>query len=165
MIILQTSKGEIKLKLDHAKTPNTADNFLKHAKAGYYDNTIFHRVIDDFMIQGGGFEPGMIEKPGQATIDNEADKGGKNVRGSIAMARTPDPHSASTQFFINVANNPFLDFKSDSIDGWGYCVFGQVIDGMEVVDEIKQCQTGTRSGHQDVPLEDIVIIKVVVEDE
>jgi len=159
MIVLETNMGEIRIELDSENTPNTANNFLEYVKAGYYDGTIFHRVIDGFMIQGGGFEPGMVQKETQASIENEADKGQSNVRGSIAMARTPDPHSASAQFFINVKDNAFLDFKSKTDDGWGYCVFGKVVDGMDVVDNIKNVSTTYRSGHQDVPEDDVVITK------
>ena len=131
---------------------------------GFYDGTIFHRVINNFMIQGGGFEPGMVQKKTRDTIKNEANNGVSNETGTIAMARTPDPHSASAQFFINVKDNSFLDFKSETTDGWGYCVFGKVVDGMDVVDEIKTVDTTFRSGHQDVPGDDIVIEKATVEE-
>jgi peptidyl-prolyl cis-trans isomerase B (cyclophilin B) len=157
MIILKTTFGEIEIKLDEKNTPNTAANFLKYVKKGFFDGTIFHRVIKGFMIQGGGFEPGMKEKKENAKIENEADKGKSNKRGTIAMARTSDPHSATAQFFINVADNPFLDHKSKDADGWGYCVFGEVTKGMDVVDKIQLVQTTNKSGHGDVPVEDITI--------
>ena len=165
MIILKTNHGDIKLELDFENTPVTANNFLDYAKAGFYNGTIFHRVIDGFMIQGGGFTPGMKQKKPNDQIDNEADKGGKNVRGSIAMARTSDPHSASSQFFINVKDNDFLNFKSKDINGWGYCVFGNVIDGMDVIDKIKAVKTGNKDGHGDVPKEDVVIDDVIVSED
>lgn len=162
MILLKTSHGDIKISLDHDKTPATAKNFEDYVKSGFYDGTIFHRVIDGFMVQGGGLEPGMSQKSGNDPIENEADKGESNLRGTIAMARTSDPHSASSQFFINVKDNKFLDHKSKDINGWGYCVFGKVVDGMDVVDKIKGVETGSRAGHQDVPLEDVVIEKAEI---
>lgn len=162
MITLQTNHGNIIIELDTEHTPKTAENFLNHAKSGHYDNTIFHRVIDGFMIQGGGFNTNMQEKPKQPTIQNEAEQSLPNMRGTVAMARTPDPHSASTQFFINVSDNAFLNFKAKSPDGWGYCVFGTVTTGMDVVDKIKKVGTTTRAGHQDVPVENVVIEKVIV---
>jgi peptidyl-prolyl cis-trans isomerase B (cyclophilin B) len=162
MITLQTNHGDITLELDFKNAPQTAENFLKHAKNGYYDNTIFHRVIDGFMIQGGGFNTSMQEKTKQATITNEAEQAPANTRGTIAMARTPDPHSASTQFFINVSDNNFLNFKGKSPDGWGYCVFGSITTGMDVVDKIKKVATTSRAGHQDVPVENVVIEKVII---
>lgn len=162
MITLHTNHGDITIELDTKNTPKTAENFLQHAKSGYYDNTIFHRVIDGFMIQGGGMTANMQEKGRQTPIENEGDKGMTNKRGSVAMARTSDPHSASTQFFINVKDNDFLNFKDKSVNGWGYCVFGQVSKGMDVVDKIKAVKTGSRSGHQDVPLEDVILEKVTV---
>ena len=165
MITLHTNHGDITIELDSKNTPNTAANFLKHAQSGYYNDTIFHRVIDGFMVQGGGMTANMQEKAKQTPIENEADKGGANKRGSLAMARTSDPHSASTQFFINVNDNDFLNFKDKSTNGWGYCVFGQVVNGMDVVDKIKKTATGSRSGHQDVPVENIVIEKVTVSDQ
>lgn len=165
MITLQTNFGDIVIELDHENTPITAKNFLEYAKNGFYDGVIFHRVIDKFMIQGGGFLPGMTQKTAQNTIENEADKGQKNTRGSIAMARTSDPHSASAQFFINVVDNNFLNFSSKSPNGWGYCVFGKVVSGMEVVDKIKAVPTTSRMGHQDVPVEDVIIEKVTVKEE
>ena len=162
MITLQTNLGNIVIELDHSNTPKTAENFLNYVKNGFYDGTIFHRVIDGFMIQGGGFEPGMQQKDTQAAIENEADKGQPNKRGTIAMARTSDPHSATAQFFINVADNTFLNFSGKTIDKWGYCVFGKVTEGMDIVDKIKSVKTTFRAGHQDVPIEDVVIEKVIV---
>ena len=162
MIKLHTNFGVIALELDAEKAPETVKNFLTYAEAGYYDNTIFHRVIDGFMIQGGGFGPGMKEKKTRSPIKNEADNGLKNERYTIAMARTSDPHSASAQFFINVADNAFLDFKMPSGNGWGYCVFGKVIEGSEVVDKIKGVKTGNAGFHQDVPKEDVIIERAEV---
>lgn len=162
MIKMQTSMGDIEIELDAAKAPVTVENFLQYVKDGFYDGTIFHRVIDGFMIQGGGLEPGMKEKQARAPIQNEADNGLPNARGTIAMARTNDPHSATAQFFINVADNAFLNFRSQSVDGWGYCVFGKVINGMEVVDAIKGVATTTKGFHQDVPSQDVVIKKIEV---
>ena len=162
MIKMNTNKGTIVLELDADKAPITVDNFMQYAKDGFYDGTIFHRVIDGFMIQGGGMEPGMNEKQTKAPIKNEADNGLKNDRGTIAMARTPDPDSASSQFFINVKDNDFLNYRSPTPDGWGYCVFGKVVEGMDVVDEIKGVATGSAGFHQDVPTEDVVIESVEV---
>jgi peptidyl-prolyl cis-trans isomerase B (cyclophilin B) len=162
MIKLTTNLGAITLELDAAKAPKTVANFLDYVKSGHYDGTIFHRVIDGFMIQGGGFLPGMRQKPTNAPIENEAANGLKNLRGTIAMARTQDPHSATAQFFINVADNDFLDFRAPTGNGWGYCVFGRVVEGMDVVDKIKSVRTGSRGFHQDVPLEDIVIEKAEI---
>jgi peptidyl-prolyl cis-trans isomerase B (cyclophilin B) len=162
MIIIQTNLGNIELTLDNENTPKTSANFLEYVKTGFYDGTIFHRVIKGFMIQGGGFESGMQPKRENASIENEADKSLSNKRGTIAMARTSDPHSATTQFFINVADNLFLDHTSKDIDGWGYCVFGEVIKGMDVVDAIQQVKTTMRAGHQDVPVEDVIIEKIVI---
>ncbi|HEB99806.1 MAG TPA: peptidyl-prolyl cis-trans isomerase [Thiotrichales bacterium] len=162
---MQTSKGDIVLELDAEKAPETVANFLEYARSGFYDDTIFHRVIPGFMIQGGGFEPGMHQKPTRDPIRNEADNGLKNETGTIAMARTPDPHSATAQFFINVKDNSFLDFTAPTAQGWGYCVFGKVVEGMDVVHAIEQVATGAHpSGHRDVPLEDVVIEKVTVEE-
>ncbi len=162
---MQTSKGDIVLELDAEKAPETVANFLEYARSGFYDGTIFHRVIPGFMIQGGGFEPGMHQKPTRDPIRNEADNGLKNETGTIAMARTPDPHSATAQFFINVKDNSFLDFTAPTAQGWGYCVFGKVVEGMDVVHAIEQVATGAHpSGHRDVPLEDVVIEKVTVEE-
>jgi peptidyl-prolyl cis-trans isomerase B (cyclophilin B) len=159
MVKLQTSLGAITLELDAGKAPETVKNFLAYVEAGHYDNTVFHRVIDGFMIQGGGFEPGMKQKPCEAPIRNEADNGLKNLRGTIAMARTSDPHSATAQFFINLKDNGFLDHSAPSAQGWGYCVFGRVVEGMDVVDKIKAVRTGSKGFHQDVPVEDVVIEK------
>ena len=164
MVKLNTNHGTIVLELDAAKAPNTVANFLQYAKDGFYDGTIFHRVINGFMIQGGGMEPGMQEKQTRASIQNEANNGLTNARGTIAMARTPDPHSASAQFFINVADNDFLNFRAETPDGWGYCVFGKVTDGMDVVDKIKGVDTGNKGYHQDVPVEDVIIESVEVDD-
>ncbi len=157
MVKLHTNFGVITLELDAEKAPVTAANFLEYVDSGFYNNTVFHRVIDGFMIQGGGFEPGMKQKSTNASIKNEADNGLKNKAYTIAMARTPDPHSASSQFFINVADNDFLNFSSPTSQGWGYCVFGKVTDGTDVVDKIRQVKTGNKAGHQDVPVEDVVI--------
>jgi len=162
MIKLYTNYGDITLELDSEKAPVTTQNFIDYVNSGHYDNTIFHRVIDDFMIQGGGFEPGMIQKKTQAPIANEAGNGLKNDKYTIAMARTSDPHSASAQFFINVKDNDFLNYKSSTSQGFGYCVFGKVVEGMDVVDKIKKVKTGTRSGHQDVPLENVLLQKAEV---
>ncbi|SFW35457.1 peptidylprolyl isomerase [Nitrosovibrio sp. Nv17] len=162
MIRLHTSHGIISIDLDAEKAPLTAQNFIDYASSGHYDNTIFHRVIDGFMIQGGGFEPGMKQKQTRMPIQNEAANGLKNKRYTIAMARTSDVHSASAQFFINVADNHFLDHTSPTPQGFGYCVFGEVVEGREVVDQIRQVRTGSRSGHQDVPLEDVVIERAEV---
>ncbi len=159
MVKLHTNLGVITLKLDAEKAPKTVENFLAYVKAGHYDNTIFHRVIKGFMIQGGGFEPGMKQKDTLAPIDNEAANGLKNKRGTIAMARTNDPHSATAQFFINVVDNDFLDFKAPMGQGWGYCVFGEVVEGLDVIDAIKGVKTGNKGFHQDVPVEDVIIEK------
>lgn len=159
-VILNTNHGAIKLELDAEKAPKTVENFLSYVRAGHYDGTIFHRVIDGFMIQGGGFEPGMKQKPVGEPVENEAKNGLKNEAYSIAMARTSDPHSASAQFFINVKNNSFLDYPGQ--DGWGYCVFGKVVEGQDVVDKIRSVKT-TRTGmHADVPVENVVIEKAEV---
>ncbi|WP_028224498.1 peptidylprolyl isomerase [Paraburkholderia ferrariae] len=162
MVELHTNHGVIKLELNAEKAPKTVANFLEYVKKGHYDGTVFHRVIDGFMIQGGGFEVGMTQKPTDATIENEANNGLKNERGSIAMARTNDPHSASAQFFINVADNDFLNHTSPTPQGWGYAVFGKVVDGLDVVDKIKKVRTGSKGFHQDVPMDDVVIEKAVV---
>ncbi len=163
MITLQTNHGPIAIELDFENTPKTAANFLEYAKSGFYDGTIFHRVINGFMIQGGGFEPGMKQKDTRANIENEADKGQQNKRGTLAMARTDDPHSASSQFFINVVDNAFLNFRSKVGSGWGYCVFGKVVSGMDIIDKIKAVPTTSRAGHQDVPKDDVIIEKVTVD--
>ena len=158
-VLLHTSMGDITLALDADNAPATVENFLQYVRDGHYDNTVFHRVIDGFMIQGGGMEPGMKQKPTRAPVANEAGNGLKNARYTVAMARTSDPHSATAQFFINVADNAFLDHKGPSPQGWGYCVFGKVVDGADVVDRIKSVSTGTTGFHQDVPREDVVIVK------
>ncbi len=162
MIKLTTNFGDITLELNSEKAPETVKNFLYYVESGFYNNTIFHRVIDDFMIQGGGFEPEMQQKKTEAPIRNEAANGLKNDIYTIAMARTADVHSATSQFFINVANNGFLNYKEPTPQGFGYCVFGKVIDGQDVVDKIKKVKTGNRSGHQNVPLEDAIIEKAEV---
>lgn len=161
-IELQTSKGNIRLELDDAKAPVTVANFVSYVDKGHYDGTVFHRVIKGFMIQGGGFEPGMSQKPTDAPIQNEANNGLKNNHYTVAMARTNAPHSASAQFFINTTDNDFLNFKSESPNGWGYAVFGKVVSGQEVVDAIESVKTGNRGGHGDVPLEDVVITKATI---
>ena len=156
-IKLHTNHGVITLELDADKAPATVENFLGYVASGHYDNTVFHRVIDGFMIQGGGFAPGMKEKATRDPIGNEADNGLKNTRGTVAMARTNDPHSATAQFFINVVDNEFLDFRAANAQSWGYCVFGHVSDGLDVVDKIRKVATGTKGFHQDVPKEDVVV--------
>ncbi len=162
MVKLHTNFGIITLQLDAKKAPISVVNFLKYAQNGFYSNTLFHRVIDGFMIQGGGFEPGMKQKATLPQIQNEADNGLKNEVYTIAMARTSDPHSATSQFFINVADNAFLNFRAATPQGFGYCVFGRVVQGTDVVDKIKKVKTGSRSGQPDVPLQDIVIQSVEV---
>ena len=157
MIIFNTNHGPISIELNSEKAPKSAENFLQYAKEGFYNGTIFHRVIDGFMIQGGGFEPGMSQKANHDPIDNEADNGLSNLTGTLAMARTSEPHSATSQFFINVSDNFFLDHRGKTAQGWGYAVFGKVVDGMDVVNNIKSCQTTSRAGHQDVPVDDIII--------
>ena len=164
-VLLKTNKGDITLSLDSAKAPKSVANFLQYVKSGHYDDTIFHRVIDNFMIQGGGMEPGMKQKPTGDEIENEANNGLKNERGTIAMARTSDPHSATAQFFINVNDNDFLNHTAPSAQGWGYAVFGKVSDGMDVVDAIRKVKTGNSGFHQDVPTEDVVIEKATVLEE
>jgi len=163
MIKMQTNYGTISIELDTEKAPETCANFEQYIKDGFYDGTIFHRVIDGFMIQGGGMVPGMTEKDTRANIKNEASNGLTNTRGTLAMARTPDPHSASSQFFINLKDNAFLNFRNESSDGWGYCVFAKVTDGMDVVDAIKAVKTGNAGHHSDVPVEDVVIEKVTID--
>lgn len=162
MLTLKTNHGDIEVQLHTDTTPKTAENFLTYAKEGFFDGTIFHRVIDGFMVQGGGFKPGMSQKSTQATIENEAKQAKPNVRGTLAMARTSDPHSATAQFFINVVDNKFLNFTNESPQGWGYCVFGEVTSGMDVVDKIKAVKTTQRAGHSDVPEDDVIIESVVV---
>ena len=162
MVKLHTNHGTITLELDAEKAPKTVDNFLQYVRDGFFDGTIFHRVIDGFMIQGGGFEPGMTQKPTRDAIENEAANGLKYETYTVAMARTPNPNSATAQFFINVANNSFLNFTAPTPQGYGYAVFGKVVEGMDVVDKIKKVKTGSRSGHQDVPLEDVVITQAEI---
>ena len=162
MVKLQTNLGVIAIELDAGRAPETVKNFLDYVEAGFYSNTVFHRVIDGFMIQGGGFEPGMREKPVRGPIKNEADNGVKNERYTIAMARTSEPHSASSQFFINVKDNGFLDHTAPNAQGWGYCVFGKIVEGQDVVDKIKRVKTGKRGGHADVPVEDVIIERAEV---
>jgi peptidyl-prolyl cis-trans isomerase B (cyclophilin B) len=164
MILIETTYGPISIELDEENTPTTAKNFTSYVQDGFYDGTIFHRVIDGFMIQGGGFEPDMTQKDVNSAIENEADKAASNAKGTIAMARTSDPHSATAQFFINLSDNTFLDHKAKTQDDWGYCVFGRVVDGMDVMKKIKSVETGSRSGHNDVPVEDIVIEKITITD-
>ncbi|TMH35262.1 MAG: peptidyl-prolyl cis-trans isomerase [Betaproteobacteria bacterium] len=159
-VILHTNHGAITLELDAEHAPKTVENFLAYVRAGHFDNTLFHRVIDGFMIQGGGFAPDFTQKPTRAPVENEAANGLKNKCYTVAMARTSDPHSATAQFFINVADNAFLDFRSPDAKGWGYCVFGRITDGTEVVDRIKRVSTGNRGFHQDVPTNNVVIERV-----
>jgi peptidyl-prolyl cis-trans isomerase B (cyclophilin B) len=159
-VILTTNHGKIKLELDAEKAPKTVENFLSYVRDGHYDGTIFHRIIDGFMIQGGGFEPGMKQKPTKDPIENEAKNGLKNDAYTVAMARTSAPHSASAQFFINIKNNSFLDYPGQ--DGWGYCVFGKVTEGQDVVDKIKSVKTGRAGMHSDVPVENVVIEKAEI---
>ena len=156
---IETSKGTIRIELDEAKAPTSSKNFLEYVDAGHYDGTIFHRVIPGFMIQGGGFEPGMRQKSTHATIANEANNGLKNNRYTLAMARTSAPHSASSQFFINATDNGFLNFTSETPSGWGYAVFAKVVSGNEVVDAIEKVPTGSKGGHGDVPVDDVTIVK------
>ncbi|CDL86922.1 peptidylprolyl isomerase B [Xenorhabdus cabanillasii] len=162
MVTFHTNFGDIVINTFAEKAPVTVENFLNYCREGFYDNTIFHRVINGFMIQGGGFEPGMKQKTTQSPIQNEANNGLKNSRGTIAMARTNDPHSATAQFFINIVDNDFLNFRSEHPDGWGYCVFAEVVEGMDVVDKIKGVSTGRSGMHQDVPHEDVIIERVTV---
>lgn len=162
MIKLHTNFGDITLELDNETAPLTVKNFTDYVSSGYYDNTVFHRVIDGFMIQGGGFEPGMNQKKARAPIQNEAANGLKNDKYTVAMARTSDVHSASAQFFINVADNNFLNYTAPTSQGFGYCVFGKVVEGKDVVDQIRKVKTGDRSGHQNVPLEDVVLEKAEI---
>ncbi|MCE2867251.1 MAG: peptidyl-prolyl cis-trans isomerase [Oxalobacteraceae bacterium] len=159
-VVFSTNHGDITIELDAEKAPRTVDNFLSYVKSGHYDGTIFHRVIDGFMIQGGGFEPGMKQKESGEPIDNEAANGLANEKYTVAMARTNDPHSATAQFFINVKDNSFLDYAGP--DQWGYCVFGRVTAGTEVVDEIRKVKTSTKGFHGDVPVEDVIIEKAEI---
>jgi len=162
MVKMTTSLGVIEIEVDSANAPNSAKNFLEYVESGHYDGLIFHRVIPGFMIQGGGFEPGMSQKKTRDPIENEADNGLKNDTGTLSMARTGDPHSATSQFFINVNDNEFLNFKAKNPQGWGYAVFAKVTAGMDVVQKIVAVQTGSKGGHQDVPLEDVVITKAEI---
>ncbi len=164
MITLHTNFGDIKIQLNDEKAPETSANFLQYCRDGFYDNTLFHRVIDGFMVQGGGMTSGLVEKESRAPIKNEANNGLSNKAGTLAMARTMEPHSASSQFFINVNDNTFLDFKSESLDGWGYCVFAEVVEGMDVVNKIKDVATGSMGMHQDVPLEEVFISGTTIEE-
>ena len=163
MIIFKTNLGEIKIKLDFDKAPVTAKNFQQYVEEGFYNGTIFHRVIKGFMAQGGGFSSGMEEKTTRESIQNEANNGLSNKRGTLAMARTQDPHSASAQFFINLVDNDFLDFKNESVQGWGYCVFGEVVEGMDIVDKMTLGDTGRFGFHDDVPKEEIIVEAATVE--
>lgn len=165
MIILITNYGPINLELDFDKAPKSAANFLHYTKQNFYDSTIFHRVVNDFMIQGGGFESDMQKKQNGDPIDNEADNGLSNLTGTVAMARTSDPHSATSQFFINVSDNHFLDHRDKTDVGWGYAVFGRVVEGMDVINKIKGCETTSRSGHQDVPVVEIIIESAEIDQE
>lgn len=165
MIVLQTNFGDIVVRLNHDEAPNTTANFKQYVVDGHYDGTLFHRVIDGFMVQGGGFDTDFNQKPTRASIDNEADNGLKNVTGTLAMARTQDPHSATAQFFINVADNDFLNHSGKSLQGWGYCVFGEVVEGMDVVERIKEVPTTRRGMHADVPADDVVIQRAFVKDQ
>ena len=162
MVKLHTSLGTFTLELDSDKAPKTVENFLQYVRDGFFDGTIFHRVIDGFMIQGGGFEPDMTQKPTREMIENEAANGLKNETYTVAMARTPNPNSATAQFFINVANNSFLNHTAPTPQGYGYAVFGKVVEGMDVIDKMKKVRTGSRAGHQDVPVEDILITKAEI---
>ncbi|MFZ5697183.1 MAG: peptidylprolyl isomerase [Pseudomonadota bacterium] len=161
-VALRTSAGDIIIELDNAKAPVSVENFVNYVKAGHYDGTIFHRVIKDFMIQGGGFTADMNQKNVRASIRNEANNGLKNLRGTIAMARTNEPHSASSQFFINTVDNDFLNFRSETAQGWGYAVFGKVVEGMATVDAIRNVRTGSGGMHKDVPVEPVTINKAEV---
>ncbi len=165
MIVLNTNYGAISIELDFENAPKSAENFLSYAKAGFYNGTIFHRVINDFMIQGGGFESGLVQKETRDPIENEADNGLPNLVGTLAMARTAVPHSATSQFFINVGDNHFLNHSSKTDQGWGYAVFGKVVDGMDVVNKIKQVETGSMGGHQDVPVTEVIIETVDVQED
>ena len=165
MVIIRTTFGELKLELDAEKAPQTVANFIAYAKDGFYNGTIFHRVIDNFMVQGGGFDTEMVQKPAGEPIENEADNGLKNDFGTIAMARTMEPHSATAQFFINVKDNDFLNHSGKSMQGWGYAVFGKVTEGTEVLDKIRAVSTTSRAGHQDVPVDPVIIESVDVIDD
>jgi peptidyl-prolyl cis-trans isomerase B (cyclophilin B) len=156
---METSAGNLRIELDDEKAPASVANFLAYVKAGHYDGTVFHRVIKGFMVQGGGFEPGMKQKATQEAIKNEANNGLKNKKYTLAMARTNDPHSATAQFFINTVDNAFLDFRAENAQGWGYAVFGRVVEGMDVVDKMESVRTGRKGFHDDVPLEDLTIVR------
>lgn len=162
MVRLHTNFGVIGLELNEEKAPQTVANFLEYVKSGFFNNTVFHRVIDGFMIQGGGFEPGMKQKATNAAVKNEANNGLKNEKYTVAMARTSDPHSATAQFFINVGDNTFLNHTAETAQGWGYAVFGKVVEGTDVIDQIRKVKTGTRGMHQDVPTDDVVIERAEV---
>jgi len=165
MIHMKTNYGTLVLELNPEKAPKTVANFLAYAKDGFYDGTLFHRVIDKFVIQGGGFGPGMTQKMTRPPIENEANNGLRNARGTLAMARATDPHSATSQFFVNIVDNDFLNYTAPTPAGWGYCVFGKVIDGMHIVDQIKGVVTGSKLGHKDVPLSDVIIEKIQIIEE
>ncbi len=165
MVTIRTTFGEITLELNAEKAPKTVENFLKYAREGFYDGTIFHRVIDNFMIQGGGFETDMSQKTAGEFIENEADNGLKNDFGTVAMARTTEPHSASSQFFINIKDNDFLNHSGKNMQGWGYTVFGKVTAGLEVLEKIRTVPTASKGGHQDVPVEPVIIESIVINDE
>jgi peptidyl-prolyl cis-trans isomerase B (cyclophilin B) len=162
LVHMNTSMGTVIMELYPDKAPKTVANFLQYVRDGFYNGTLFHRIIDGFVIQGGGFEPSMTQKPTRGAITNEADNQLRNVRGTVAMARTRDPHSATSQFFINLADNDFLNFSAPTPDGWGYCVFGKVVEGMHVVDRIKGVPTGSRLGHTDIPMSDVVITSIEI---
>ena len=161
-VLMTTTAGDLRIELDESAAPASTANFIDYVKKGHYDGTVFHRVIKGFMVQGGGFEPGMSQKPTGSTIKNEASNGLKNDKYTLAMARTSAPHSATAQFFINAADNEFLNFKSETPQGWGYAVFGRVVSGQDVVDAIEKVRTGTRGGHADVPLDDVTITRATV---
>lgn len=164
-VTFKTTLGDITIKVDHDKAPVSAENFVHYAMEGYYNGTIFHRIIPGFMVQGGGMLPGMEEKPSGEPIENEADNGLKNLRGTISYARTMDPHSATTQFFLNLVDNAFLDHTSKDTQGWGYAVFGEITEGLDVIDAMAKVETTSRRGHQDVPVDDIVIEKTLVKED
>jgi len=165
MIHMKTNYGTLVLELNPEKAPKTVANFLAYAKDGFYDGTLFHRVIDKFVIQGGGFGPGMTQKMTRPPIENEANNGLRNARGTLAMARATDPHSATSQFFVNIVDNDFLNYTAPTPAGWGYCVFGKVIDGMHIVDQTQGVVTGSKLGHKDVPLSDVIIEKIQIIEE
>lgn len=165
MVTIETNYGNFIVELDQEGTPETCSNFLEYARNGFYDGTIFHRVIEGFVIQGGGFDLDLLQKETNSPVENEAHTGGKNLRGTLAMARTSNPHSATSQFFINLRDNNFLDHTSQDVEGWGYCVFGKVVEGMDVIDKIGAVETTTRERHQDVPKENVIIKKVIVSED